>query len=169
MERERGARPAETPGPSLRVSGMPTDPCRSPACRVSRHRNSIYMTPDLRKPPPRPCRKEGGGTQRPARRGDGGLAQLVEHLLCKQGVNGSSPLSSTRMRSLTCWEREEKLERLVSAPCGPFSGRARVGGAGPRIEARNRVDREIERQRPRSRRRGRASSPVAGVCVARAV
>ena len=29
-------------------------------------------------------------------RGDGGLAQLVEHLLCKQGVNGSSPLSSTR-------------------------------------------------------------------------
>ena len=25
----------------------------------------------------------------------GGLAQLVEHLLCKQGVNGSSPLSST--------------------------------------------------------------------------
>ena len=27
----------------------------------------------------------------------GGLAQLVEHLLCKQGVNGSSPLSSTRV------------------------------------------------------------------------
>ena len=25
----------------------------------------------------------------------GGLAQLVEHLLCKQGVIGSSPLSST--------------------------------------------------------------------------
>ena len=41
------------------------------------------------------------------RRGDGGLAQLVEHLLCKQGVNGSSPLSSTILRSLTCWEREE--------------------------------------------------------------
>ena len=42
-------------------------------------------------------------------RGDGGLAQLVEHLLCKQGVNGSSPLSSTRMRSLTCWEREDEV------------------------------------------------------------
>ena len=26
----------------------------------------------------------------------GGLAQLGEHLLCKQGVNGSIPLSSTR-------------------------------------------------------------------------
>ena len=25
----------------------------------------------------------------------GGLAQLVEHLLCKQGVNGSNPLFST--------------------------------------------------------------------------
>ena len=25
----------------------------------------------------------------------GGLAQLVEHLLCKQGVSGSSPLIST--------------------------------------------------------------------------
>ena len=25
----------------------------------------------------------------------GGLAQLVEHLLCKQGVTGSSPVSST--------------------------------------------------------------------------
>ena len=28
---------------------------------------------------------------------DGGLAQLVEHLLCKQGVTGSSPVTSTRM------------------------------------------------------------------------
>ena len=25
----------------------------------------------------------------------GGIAQLVEHLLCKQGVNGSNPLFST--------------------------------------------------------------------------
>ncbi len=25
----------------------------------------------------------------------GGLAQLVEHLLCKQGVTGSSPITST--------------------------------------------------------------------------
>ena len=26
----------------------------------------------------------------------GGIAQLVEHLLCKQGVSGSIPLISTR-------------------------------------------------------------------------
>ena len=29
-------------------------------------------------------------------RRDGGLAQLVEHLLCKQGVTGSNPITSTR-------------------------------------------------------------------------
>ena len=29
----------------------------------------------------------------------GALAQLGEHLLCKQGVNGSSPLASTRFSS----------------------------------------------------------------------
>ena len=29
-------------------------------------------------------------------RRDGGLAQLVEHLLCKQGVTGSSPVTSTK-------------------------------------------------------------------------
>ncbi len=28
---------------------------------------------------------------------NGGLAQLGEHLLCKQGVNGSIPLSSTNI------------------------------------------------------------------------
>ncbi len=28
--------------------------------------------------------------------GGGDVAQLVEHLLCKQGVGGSSPLVSTR-------------------------------------------------------------------------
>ena len=27
---------------------------------------------------------------------NGGLAQLGEHLLCKQGVNGSNPLFSTK-------------------------------------------------------------------------
>ena len=31
------------------------------------------------------------------KRGIGGLAQLGEHLLCKQGVNGSIPLVSTRL------------------------------------------------------------------------
>ncbi len=28
----------------------------------------------------------------------GGIAQLEEHLLCKQGVSGSNPLTSTRIR-----------------------------------------------------------------------
>ena len=27
---------------------------------------------------------------------DGGIAQLVEHLPCKQGVSGSNPLTSTK-------------------------------------------------------------------------
>ena len=31
---------------------------------------------------------------------NGGLAQLGEHLLCKQGVNGSIPLSSTNIFSI---------------------------------------------------------------------
>ena len=30
-----------------------------------------------------------------AQRRRGGLAQLEEHLLCKQGVTGSSPITST--------------------------------------------------------------------------
>ena len=37
------------------------------------------------------------GTRRGRR--DGGLAQLVEHLLCKQGVTGSSPVTSTTASS----------------------------------------------------------------------
>ena len=37
------------------------------------------------------------GTRR--RRRYGGLAQLVEHLLCKQGVTGSSPVTSTTTSS----------------------------------------------------------------------
>ena len=31
---------------------------------------------------------------------DGGIAQLGEHLLCKQGVNGSIPFISTRLIQL---------------------------------------------------------------------
>ena len=30
---------------------------------------------------------------------DGGIAQLVEHLPCKQGVIGSNPITSTNMGS----------------------------------------------------------------------
>ena len=32
----------------------------------------------------------------PGDRADGAVAQLGEHLLCKQGVSGSIPLSSTK-------------------------------------------------------------------------
>ena len=32
--------------------------------------------------------------------GHGGIAQLVEHLLCKQGVIGSSPIISTKTLTL---------------------------------------------------------------------
>ena len=31
-------------------------------------------------------------------KGYGGIAQLEEHLLCKQGVSGSNPLTSTMIR-----------------------------------------------------------------------
>jgi hypothetical protein len=37
----------------------------------------------------------GGDTDRGYTRQRGGVAQLVEHLLCKQGVVGSSPIAST--------------------------------------------------------------------------
>ena len=33
------------------------------------------------------------------RKGEGGIAQLVEHLPCKQGVIGSNPITSTNMGS----------------------------------------------------------------------
>ena len=39
-------------------------------------------------------------TENAARSGEnGGIAQLVEHLPCKQGVSGSNPLTSTIMGS----------------------------------------------------------------------
>ena len=37
----------------------------------------------------------------------GGIAQLVEHLLCKQGVIGSNPFTSTILRM---GEREQETE-----------------------------------------------------------
>ena len=46
---------------------------------------------------------------------DGGLAQLVEHLPCKQGVSGSIPLTSTKSSEfcfITAFRR--KSERLLS-------------------------------------------------------
>ena len=46
---------------------------------------------------------------------DGGVAQLGEHLPCKQGVRGSNPLTSTKMRSiLAVW-----LDREAVGACPP--------------------------------------------------
>ena len=45
----------------------------------------------------------------------GGLAQLGEHLLCKQGVNGSIPLSSTNTLMLSLVVSRKCLVRLKVA------------------------------------------------------
>ena len=45
------------------------------------------------------------GARYAVRADDGGLAQLVEHLLCKQGVTGSSPVTSTIKIGLKCLGR----------------------------------------------------------------
>jgi hypothetical protein len=44
----------------------------------------------------------------------GAIAQLEEHLLCKQGVRGSSPLSSTR--PFTTCEAASRCRRAISVP-----------------------------------------------------
>ena len=40
-----------------------------------------------------------------AQRRRGGLAQLEEHLLCKQGVTGSSPVTSTRQDRIEVFKK----------------------------------------------------------------
>jgi hypothetical protein len=40
---------------------------------------------------------------------EGGIAQLVERLLCKQDVSGSSPLTSTKVR-----RREIKFSTVIA-------------------------------------------------------
>ena len=44
----------------------------------------------------------------------GGVAQLGEHLLCKQGVRGSIPLISTTERDLGYGEEEEDHRRKLN-------------------------------------------------------
>ena len=46
----------------------------------------------------------------------GGIAQLVEHLLCKQGVNGSIPFISTRGKK-GATERESFTARGKAKRC----------------------------------------------------
>ena len=55
---------------------------------------------------------KGNTVQRAKRQANGAVAQLGEHLLCKQGVSGSSPLSST-IRSC----REARTNRVVNPVC----------------------------------------------------
>ena len=43
----------------------------------------------------------------------GGIAQLVERLLCKQDVSGSSPLTSTEYHLLHVLKREIVLSRVL--------------------------------------------------------
>ena len=65
-----------------------------------------------------------GASPRGKRRG--GLAQLVEHLLCKQGVSGSSPLISTKTLTLNQFKARRsgfELERR-SSEVSEFSPRA---------------------------------------------
>ena len=45
----------------------------------------------------------------------GGLAQLVERLLCKQNVNGSNPLTSTSFNWAHPW-KQGPVAQLVRAP-----------------------------------------------------
>jgi hypothetical protein len=47
--------------------------------------------------------------------GKGGLAQLVERLLCKQNVNGSNPLTSTSFNWAHPW-KQGPVAQLVRAP-----------------------------------------------------
>ena len=42
---------------------------------------------------------EGGSERYEVRDDDGGIAQLGEHLPCKQGVSGAIPLISTKIKS----------------------------------------------------------------------
>lgn len=57
-----------------------------------------------------PDKDEAGGSSPPRPTSgtleSGGLAQLVELLLCKQEVSGSTPLSSTRFGCLVLWSNE---------------------------------------------------------------
>ena len=78
----------------------------------------------------------------------GGLAQLVEHLLCKQGVRGSSPLVSTapmvfdpRADRSLCRFAARGPSRGTRPPsalrCGARAGRAHSGGAVARSVQRH--------------------------------
>ena len=55
----------------------------------------------------------------------GGLAQLVEHLLCKQGVTGSSPVTSTK-----CSRYRAKAQRSGFGPKRRSDGARELSALG---------------------------------------
>ena len=65
-----------------------------------------------------PDKDEAGGSSPPRPTSfSGGLAQLVERLLCKQEVSGSTPLSSTKLmnsKKRWCSLAEDKLQQLFN-------------------------------------------------------
>ena len=72
--------------------------------------------------------------------GFGGVAQLGEHLLCKQGVIGSIPIVSTMGR---LHQLHLVVSRNVRVRCDPMPGQSASGliapyalGFGPRVAAR---------------------------------
>ena len=51
----------------------------------------------------------------------GGLAQLVERLLCKQNVNGSNPLTSTTFQAIASRVCRQRLLLIVWKTNGPVA------------------------------------------------
>lgn len=66
----------------------------------------------------------------PGDRADGAVAQLGEHLLCKQGVSGSIPLSSTKSIGVEtdgkCLLKKKSLHRLRSDACSAYIVKRRL-------------------------------------------
>ena len=66
-----------------------------------------------------------------SRSGVGGVAQLGEHLLCKQGVGGSSPLASTTLRE----ELRVAGQDALRSPARPDTGKQDEVGHPPQAAA----------------------------------
>ena len=52
----------------------------------------------------------------PVEKPPGDVAQLVEHLVCNQGVVGSSPIVSTMRAVAATREKEKRIARLSGVP-----------------------------------------------------
>ena len=88
-----------------------------------------------------PDKDEAGGSSPPRPTSEtlesGGLAQLVERLLCKQEVSGSTPLSSTRSGCLVHGVMSRLSLRIAGLLFYPLLLENRIGGFGvPRASVR---------------------------------